>query len=107
MIYELSLYMGRNGKFANAVSQRRQRSISIVEKTFEMKLSDEKMLSKGWWNAYGMEAPHIKGIEMTLLSLSPSTYLIQRSSSILDRIHTKSRNQFGNGRVEDILFIVI
>lgn len=87
LIYELSLYVGGNWMSSNGASKRRQEFIAIVEKNFELELDDKKMSSKEWWNAYGMDEPHIQSIAMTILSLLPSTCPIEQSFSILDSIH--------------------
>lgn len=87
LLYELSLYVGGNWMSSNGASKRRQEFIAIVEKNFELELDDKKMSSKEWWNAYGMDEPHIQSIAMTILSLLPSTCPIEQSFSILDSIH--------------------
>lgn len=44
---------------------------------------------------FGMSAQHMKIIALTFLSMSPSTVLIERSSSVLDSIQTKRKKPVG------------
>lgn len=104
MVYDLSLYMGGEGSFANGAGLCRQKPMTVVEKTFAQEVKRENVVDG---MVEHMSTPHVKSIAITLLSMSPSTCPIERSFSVLDTIHKKARNQSGQDRVEDLLFIVI
>jgi hAT family C-terminal dimerisation region len=86
LLYQLSAFISATGSFAGGVQHRGKGWKKLIVGT-------------AWWRFFGSDYNELSRIAITVLSLSPSSYVVERSFSQQKNIHCLLRNRLEHGKV--------
>jgi hAT family C-terminal dimerisation region len=87
LLYQPSAFISAMGSFAGGVQHRHKRCKQLIVGT-------------AWWRFFGSDYNELSRIAVTVLSLSPSSGVVERSFSQQKNIHSQLRNMLEHSKVK-------
>jgi hAT family C-terminal dimerisation region len=66
---------------------------------------EQPISSVGWWRIFGAGFPEPTSVAVTVLSLSPSSWSVERSFSQQKRIRSLNRNRLMQTKVKKLMYV--
>jgi hAT family C-terminal dimerisation region len=92
LLYQPSAFISATGSFAGGVQHRHKRCKHLIVGT-------------AWWWFFGSDYNEFSRIAVTVLSLSPSSAVVERSFSQQKNVHSQLRNRLEHGKVKKLMYL--
>jgi hAT family C-terminal dimerisation region len=92
LLYKLSAFISATGSFAGGVQHRGKRCKQLIVGT-------------AWWRFFASDYNELSRIAVTVLSLAPTSCVVERSFSQEKNIHSLLRNRLEHNKVKKLMYL--